>query len=109
MTVTTGSMFTWLIGLLCIFFISGFICQVLYVQIEHRDLPIYSQILSLLIYHSVTFSYIYISFIVSGYSYYVNMLVTRLKSDMCLVFLLNVPLSSTAQLILSLFNSYVII
>ena len=41
-------------------FISGFICQVLYVQIEHQDLPIYSQILSLLIYHSVTFSYIYI-------------------------------------------------
>ena len=31
----------------------------------------------------------YISFIVSGYSYYVNMLVTRLKSDMCLVFLLH--------------------
>ena len=41
-------------------FISGFICQVLYVQIEHQDLSIYSQILSLLIYHSVTFSYIYI-------------------------------------------------
>ena len=31
----------------------------------------------------------YISFIISGYSYYVNMLVTRLKSDMCLVFLLH--------------------
>ena len=30
----------------------------------------------------------YISVIISGYSYYVNMLVTRLKSDMCLVFLL---------------------
>ena len=44
----------------------------------------------------------YISFIVSGYSYYVHMLVTRLKSDMCLVFLF-------AQLILSLFNSYFVI
>ena len=31
----------------------------------------------------------YISFIISGYSYYVHMLVTRLKSDMCLVFLLH--------------------
>ena len=31
----------------------------------------------------------YIAFIVSGYSCYVNMLVTRLKSDMCLVFLLH--------------------
>ena len=31
----------------------------------------------------------YISFIISGYSYYVNRLVTRLKSDMCLVFLLH--------------------
>ena len=31
----------------------------------------------------------YVSFIISGYSYYVNMLVTRLKSDMCLVFLLH--------------------
>ena len=31
----------------------------------------------------------YISFIISGYSYYVDMLVTRLKSDMCLVFLLH--------------------
>ena len=31
----------------------------------------------------------YISFIISGYSCYVNMLVTRLKSDMCLVFLLH--------------------
>ena len=41
----------------------------------------------------------YISFIISGYSYYVNILVTRLKSDMCLVFFI-------AQLILSLFNSY---
>ena len=81
-------MFTWLIGLLCIFFISGFICQVLYIQIEHQGLPIYSQILSLLIYNSVTFSYIYIV-IVSGYSYYVNMLVTRHKSYMCLVFLLH--------------------
>ena len=70
-------------------FISGFLCQVLYVQIEHRDLSIYSQILSLLIYHSVTFLRTYISFIISGYSYYVNMLVTRLKSDMCLVFLLH--------------------
>ena len=65
-----------------------FLCQVLCVQVEHQDLSIYSQILSLLIYHSVTFSYIYIV-IVSGYSYYVNMLVTRLKSDMCLVFLLH--------------------
>ena len=39
----------------------------------------------------ITLSYIFvhISFIVSGYSYYVNMLVTRLKSDMCLVFLLH--------------------
>ena len=44
----------------------------------------------------------YISFIVSGYSYCVHMLVTRLKSDMCLVFLF-------AQLILSLFNSYFVI
>ena len=61
---------------------SGSVCS-----IEHQDLPIYSQILLLLIYHSVTFSYIYIV-IVSGYSYYVDMLVTRLKSDMCLVFLL---------------------
>ena len=81
-------MFTWLIGLLCIFFfyqvyMSGSVCSV-----EHQDLSIYSQILSLLIYHSVTFSYIYIV-IVSGYSYYVNMLVKRLKSDMCLVFLLH--------------------
>ena len=38
--------------------------------------------------HSVTFSYIDFV-IVSGYSFYVNMLVTRLKSDMCLVFLLH--------------------
>ena len=80
-------MFTWLVGLLCILFLyqvymSGSVCS-----IEHQDLSIYSQILSLLIFHSVTFSYIYIV-IVSGYSYYVNMLVTRLKSDMCLVFLL---------------------
>ena len=65
-----------------------FICQVLYVQIEHQDLPIYSQIL----FYSYTTQLhfrTYISFIVSGYSYYVNMLVTRLKSDMCLVFLLH--------------------
>ena len=32
--------------------------QVLYVQVEHQDLSIDSKILSLLIYHSVTFSYI---------------------------------------------------
>ena len=38
--------------------------------------------------HSVTFSYIYFV-IVSGYSFYVNMLVMRLKSDICLVFLLH--------------------
>ena len=62
---------------------SGSVCS-----IEHQGLPIYSQILSLLIHLSVTFSYIHIV-IVSGYSYYVNMLVTRLKSDMCLVFLLH--------------------
>ena len=62
---------------------SGSVCS-----IEHHDLSIYSQILSLFIYHSVTFSYIYVV-IVSGYSYYVHMLVTRLKSDMCLVFLLH--------------------
>ena len=60
MTVTTGSMFTWLIGLLCMFLYQVLYVQVLSVQIEHRDLSIYSQILSLLIYHSVTFSYIYI-------------------------------------------------
>ena len=53
-------MFTWLIGLLCMFFYIRFLCQVLCVQVEHQDLSIYSQILSLLIYHSVTFSYIYI-------------------------------------------------
>ena len=64
-------------------YMSGSVCS-----IEHQDLSIYSQILSLLIYHSVTFSYIYIV-IVSGYSYCVHMLVTRLKSDMCLVFLLH--------------------
>ena len=64
-------------------FMSGSVCS-----IEHQDLSIYSQILSLFIYHSVTFSYIYIV-IVSDYSYYVHMLVTRLKSDMCLVFLLH--------------------
>ena len=57
-------------------------------SLEHQDLSIYSQILSLFIYHSVTFSYICIV-IVSGYSFYVHMLVTRLKSDMCLVFLLH--------------------
>ena len=69
-------------------FISGFICQVLYVQIEHQDLPFTVR--------SYRYSYTtqlhfrkYISFIISGYSYYVNMLVTRLKSDMCLVFLLH--------------------
>ena len=62
---------------------SGSVCS-----IEHQGLPIYSQILSLLICHSVTFSYIDFV-IVSGYSFYVNMLVTRLKSDMCLVFLLH--------------------
>ena len=39
---------------------SGSVCS-----LEHQDLSIYSQILSLLIYHSVTFSYIYIV-IVSG-------------------------------------------
>ena len=44
----------------------------------------------------------YVSFIISGYSYYVNMLVTRLKSDMCRVFLF-------AQLIHSRFNSYIVI
>ena len=62
---------------------SGSVCS-----IEHQALPIYSQILSLLIFLSVTFSYIYIV-IVSGYSFYVHMLVTRLKSDICLVFLLH--------------------
>ena len=62
---------------------SGSVCS-----IEHQGLPNYSQILLLLIFLSVTFSYIYIV-IVSGYSYYVHMLVTRLKSDMCLVFLLH--------------------
>ena len=34
---------------------SGSVCS-----IEHQGLPIYSQILSLLIYLSITFSYIYI-------------------------------------------------
>ena len=78
---------------------SGSVCS-----IEHQDLSIYSQILSLLIYHSVTFSYIYIV-IVSGYSYYVHMLVTQLKSDMCLVFFCTIN-TFTLQLICHYLTSF---
>ena len=38
---------------------------------------------------SSVYIFVHISFIVSGYSYIVHMLVTRLKSDMCLVLLLH--------------------
>ena len=61
---------------------SGSVCS-----IEHQVWTIQSLILSYS-YHSV-YIFVHISFIVSGYSYYVNMLVTRLKSDMCQVFLLH--------------------
>ena len=37
----------------------------------------------------LSYIFVHIFVIVSGYSFYVNMLVTRLKSDMCLVFLLH--------------------
>ena len=44
-----------------VFLYQDFLCQVLCVQVEHQDLSIYSQILSLLMHaNSVTFSYIYI-------------------------------------------------
>ena len=84
MTETTGSMLYKLIGLLCMYYISDSICQ-----IEYTDRSFYSLIISFIhMSHSLHFR-TYISFIISGYSYYVHMLVTRLKSDMCLVFLLH--------------------
>ena len=62
---------------------SGSVCSK-----EHQGL-VYSESRSYRYsYHSV-YIFVHISFIVSGYSYYVNMLVTRLKSDMCQVFLLH--------------------
>ena len=78
-----------LIVLLFMHTISGFICSgsicsdrtsgLVYLQsnhiVTHIPLSLYFRT--------------YISFIISGYSYYVNMLVTRLKNDMCLVFLLH--------------------
>ena len=73
MTVTTGSMFTWFIVYVSYirFYMSGSICsdgtsRLVYLQSDHivTHIPL-----------SIHFR-TYISFIISGYSYYVNMLVT---------------------------------
>ena len=69
--------------------ISGFICSG-FIRSDRTFRLVYSDSNLIVIHISLSLHFrTYVSFIISGYSYYVNMLVTRLKSDMCVVFLLH--------------------